>query len=174
MVVAFTALLVALGGTSYAAVKLASNSVQTKHIKNNAVTGAKVKANALTGSDINEGTLQGVNSGHATSATGIDKAIIVTAVAALPVAPQTPCPGTPPNSCFIPITQFNTATAACPAGHVATGGGARPDDYNLNTVVESYPTGGTGWAATVGNDDTLKPHGFTTFAICVPGTAEQR
>lgn len=174
MVVAFVALLVALGGTSYAAVKLAKNSVQTKHIKNNAVTGAKVKSNTLTGADINESSLQGVNTAHATSAAGIDKAIITTATAALAVAPQTECPGTPPGTCFIPVTQFNTATATCPAGHVATGGGARPDDYNLNTVVESYPTGGTGWSATVGNDDTLKPHGFTTFAICVPGASEQR
>jgi hypothetical protein len=175
MAVAFTALLVALGGTSYAAVKLSANSVQTKHIKNNAVTGAKVKGNTLTGSDINEATLAGIKSAeaqHALSAAGIDKAIIVTKTEALAVAPQVQCPGTPPNSCFLPVTQFNTATALCPANHTAIAGGGRPDDYNNNTIVESYPTGGSGWAASAGNDDVTRPRGFTAFAICVPGTSQ--
>ena len=67
MVVACIALTVALGGTSYAAIKLPKNSVGTKQLKKNAVTGPKVKANAitspkvagnsLTGADINEGSL---------------------------------------------------------------------------------------------------------------------
>ncbi|WP_134766889.1 hypothetical protein [Nocardioides sp. 1609] len=46
------ALVVALGGTSYAAAKIG-----TKDIKANAVTGAKVKKDTLTGQDVREGTL---------------------------------------------------------------------------------------------------------------------
>ena len=67
MVVACLALGLALGGTSYAAIKLPKNSVGAKQlkknavtspkIKSNAVTGAKVKANAITGADVNESSL---------------------------------------------------------------------------------------------------------------------
>jgi hypothetical protein len=51
------ALLVALGGTGYAAIKLSANSVGTKQLKRGAVTGVKVKRNALTGTHINESRL---------------------------------------------------------------------------------------------------------------------
>jgi hypothetical protein len=57
MVVACTALLIALGGTSYAAIKLPRNSVGTKQLKKNAVTSPKVKNNALTGADVLESSL---------------------------------------------------------------------------------------------------------------------
>ena len=60
MVVACIALAVALGGTSYAAIKLARNSVGTIQLKKNAVTSPKVKNNALTGADIKEATLSRV------------------------------------------------------------------------------------------------------------------
>jgi hypothetical protein len=172
MGVAFVALMVALGGSSYAAAKLAKNSVQAKHIKNNSVTGAKIKNNSVTGADINEATLQGMTSGeatHAAKAAGIDKVFIKSAPFGVAVAPQEPCPGTPAGSCFTPLTRFTTGSVNCDPGQVAVGGGARPDDYNLNTVVESYPTGGTGWAATVGNDDVTRPHGFNVFVMCIPG-----
>jgi hypothetical protein len=56
-VVSVIALFVALGGASYAAVKLPKNSVGTKQLKKNSVNGAKVKDNSLTGSDIDEATL---------------------------------------------------------------------------------------------------------------------
>src|SRR5262249_20222820 len=52
-VVATLALLLALGGVSYAATKLPKNSVGTKQIKNGSVTGAKVKKQTLTGKNIN-------------------------------------------------------------------------------------------------------------------------
>jgi hypothetical protein len=80
MVVACIALSVALGGTSYAAIKLPKNSVGTKQLKKNAVigpklkanavTGAKVAGNSLTGADVNEATLGAVPSAaNATNAT---------------------------------------------------------------------------------------------------------
>ena len=57
MVVACLALLVSLGGTGYAAIKLPKGSVGTKQLKKSAVTSPKVKNNALTGADIKETTL---------------------------------------------------------------------------------------------------------------------
>jgi hypothetical protein len=75
MVVACVALFVALGGSSYAAVKLSKNSVGTREIKTNgvgaseikskAVRSAEVNDNSLTGNDINESTLGKVPSASA-------------------------------------------------------------------------------------------------------------
>ncbi len=48
MIVALLALIVALGGTSYAATKLAKNSVGEKQIRKNAVTTGKLRKNAVT------------------------------------------------------------------------------------------------------------------------------
>jgi hypothetical protein len=72
MVVACVALTVALGGTSYAALKLPANSVGTKQLKNNAVTSPKVKKNSLTGADVRESTLTTVP-----SATNAEEALTV-------------------------------------------------------------------------------------------------
>jgi hypothetical protein len=70
MVVACLALGIALGGTSYAAIKLPRNSVGTKQLKKNAVTSPKVKNNAITGADVNEASLGQVPSAtNATNAT---------------------------------------------------------------------------------------------------------
>ena len=70
MVVACIALGAALGGTSYAAIRLPAGSVGTKHLKKNAVTSPKVKNNAITGADVRESTLARVPSAaNATSAT---------------------------------------------------------------------------------------------------------
>lgn len=59
MIVAFVALFVALGGTSYAAIKLPANSVGTQQLKKNAVIGTKVKDGSLTGADLANGSLAG-------------------------------------------------------------------------------------------------------------------
>src|SRR5919204_4866467 len=57
MMVAFLALLVALAGTSYAAIQLPANSVGTKQLKKNAVTGKKVKNRSLKAVDFALGQL---------------------------------------------------------------------------------------------------------------------
>jgi len=57
MAVACTALLVALGGTSYAVTQLPANSVGTTQLKNDAVISSKVKKDSLTGADVKESTL---------------------------------------------------------------------------------------------------------------------
>jgi hypothetical protein len=57
MVVACVALAVALGGTSYAAVVLAPNSVGTKQLRKNAVISSKVKDRSLLAKDFRVGQL---------------------------------------------------------------------------------------------------------------------
>jgi hypothetical protein len=59
MVVAIVALVVAMVGTGYAAVKLPKNSVGTKQLKKNSVTTAKIKKNAVTGAKVKKKTLTG-------------------------------------------------------------------------------------------------------------------
>ncbi|HTX69696.1 MAG TPA: hypothetical protein VMH50_11205 [Thermoleophilia bacterium] len=94
MIVACVALFVALGGTSYAAVKLPASSVGTKQIKNSAVTGAKVKDGSLTGADIKLSTLGKVPSAAAadtataatTASTVSDGAVTTGKIGALPGA----------------------------------------------------------------------------------------
>lgn len=57
MVVALVALLVALGGTSYAVVNLPKNSVGTKQLKQKSVTAAKVRVNAITSAKVKDRSL---------------------------------------------------------------------------------------------------------------------
>lgn len=64
-VTATLALVVAIGGASYAAVNLPKDSVGTKQIKKNAVKSKKVKDDSLTGKDINESALAKVPSAAA-------------------------------------------------------------------------------------------------------------
>src|ERR1700759_4249335 len=52
-VVATLALFIALGGASYAAVKLPANSVGSAQLRKNAVSSSKVADHSLTGADIN-------------------------------------------------------------------------------------------------------------------------
>jgi hypothetical protein len=72
LIISIIALIVALGGTSYAAFRLPTNSVGTKQVKNAAVTGPKIARGAITRSKLNLATLGTVpsanNANHATSA----------------------------------------------------------------------------------------------------------
>jgi len=85
MIVAFIALFIAIGGSSYAVTRLPAKSVgskqirkgavRTTHLAKGAVTGAKVKDGSLSGADINLGSLSGVtpaNATHAGVAGGLD------------------------------------------------------------------------------------------------------
>jgi hypothetical protein len=56
-VTATIALVIALGGTSYAAVTLPHNSVGAAQIKSNAVNATKIKNGSVTGTDVKDGSL---------------------------------------------------------------------------------------------------------------------
>lgn len=55
--VAYAALFVAFGGTSYAALKLPDNSVGTAQLRDGSVTSSKLAAGAVTGSKVKRGSL---------------------------------------------------------------------------------------------------------------------
>lgn len=144
MVVACLALLVALGGTGYAAIKLPANSVGTKQLKRGAVTGVKVKSNALTGTQVNESTLGRVPSATSSPVSRLDYASAVVSV-----------PGGAPT--------FTRGTINCPTGLSPTGGGAKLADPFNGFLIDTNPVGKTGWEATAGSSTTQN---MTVFVIC--------
>jgi hypothetical protein len=166
MVVALIALVVAMGGTGYAAITLPKNSVGTAQLKKNAVTTKKIKKGAvnskkvkndsLTGADILESSLGKVpsaaaadnaaNASHADSAAAIDRAIVRTAA------------GTTSGPTA-------AATASCDAGYRPVGGGAKVADEQNAFLVDSFPELG-GWTARVATAGA--PSAFTAYVICVP------
>src|SRR5437588_13099901 len=60
LVISLIAVIVALGGTSYAALSVPKNSVGTKQLKKGAVTTSKIKNGAVTGKKIKLSTLHAV------------------------------------------------------------------------------------------------------------------
>jgi len=172
MVVAFIALGLALGGTSYAVVKPGKNTVGSRQLRNNAVSAVKLKAGAvdsskvrddsLTGQDINESTLGAVP--NAVQAAGAARAAVADGLAQIVYtvtsATLGPAPGNGTSS------ESDPTEARCPAGHRVVGGGIQLEDSM--SQVDGYPSsGGTGWTGRAANDDVLAPHSFTVYAICV-------
>jgi hypothetical protein len=176
MAVAFVALLIAVGGTSYAAVRLPKGSVTTKHIKKSAVTRAKIKNNAidtskvadgsLTGADIAEASLGDVpsarnaatarNAAHAGASGAIDNVTYKTAPGRVPAAPNADLSATAAQS------------VSCDGGQRVVGGGGRVEDADNMAVTDGIPdSGGRAWTVRVENGDTTAAHNFTVYAICV-------
>jgi hypothetical protein len=153
MFVACLALLVALGGTGYAAIKLPANSVGTKQLKRSAVTGVKVKSNALGGTQINESRLGRVPSATAattaTSATSapVSRLDYTSAVAAVPAGG----------------TVATRATINCPTGLSPTGGGAKMTDPFNGFIADTNPVGKTGWEATAWSSTAQN---MTVYVVC--------
>jgi hypothetical protein len=180
MVVAFIALFVAIGGSSYAVTRLPAKSVGSKQLRkgavrttnlaNGAVTGAKVKNRSLTAADINVASLTGITAASATNATNathagaagaLDKVFYVSRAGSVPAAPA---PVPPETSSTI----VGGASAACPPGTFAVGGGVGVEDNTQTSVVDSFPEpGGRAWTARVDNSDTAAAHGFTVVAVCI-------
>jgi len=160
-VTSFLALFVALSAGSYAAVKLPANSVGSKQIKAKAVTSAKlgskavtspkvaanaingsnVAANALDGSKVKDGSLSGsdinlTTLGKVPSAASADTAGSA-AIARLKAATGvgTSRANTSGN------VPFDSATATCDSGLVATGGGVELSDPADQLILDSFRTG---------------------------------
>ena len=161
-VIAVIALVVALGGTGYAALTLPKDSVGAKQIKKNAVNSAKVRNGSLRKGDFKKGQLPAGKQGP-TGATG---------------------PTGPTGAFGAVTTQFKQGAEIpdgmsarvdvyCPAGERGIGGGVRGDreDSEATAVTSSRPAiaadnseppasgqSFTGWRATVAN----VPGGVTT------------
>jgi hypothetical protein len=156
MVVACLALIVALGGTSYAAIRLPANSVGTKQLKKGAVTGVKVKSNTLAGKQINESKL-----GKVPSAASADSATSATTAGSAPVSRldyQSAAVAVPAG--FVAATR---GTANCPTGLSATGGGAKMTDPDSGYILDTNPVGKTGWEATAQSGTAQN---MTVYVIC--------
>src|SRR5687768_6581863 len=154
MIVACIALMVALGGTSYAAIRLPANSVGTVQLKKAAVTGAKVKKNTITGTQIREASLERVPKAlQADSADTADSADISRLDYRQSAAVAIPAGGAAVR-----------ATASCDAGTFALGGGAKVSNPNDALVLDSNPFGKNAWEANA----AAGPAGttLTVFVIC--------
>jgi len=134
LVLAAIALLVALGGTSIAAVsQLPRASVGTAQLKNNAVTSAKVRNGSLRRADFGRGQLPRgpVGAQGPQGAAGLSAREQVSAESAL--------------TAFGP----KIVTATCPTGKKVIGGGIEVSGQGRNrvTVTENHPVGDNAWEA---------------------------
>jgi hypothetical protein len=161
-VTATIALFVALGGTSYAAVKLPKNSVGATELRSSSVRTAEVKDRALELRDLSvkaRAALKGQTgaagpAGPAGAGTGGAASLTVKGIQGN-------------------VGSDSTAdlVVQCDAGQRVVGGGMRLDTGGDTSVRESYPSNGnTAWTVKVGNDTpptpVVPPAKFTAFAIC--------
>jgi hypothetical protein len=147
MLVAFAALMVALGGTSYAIAQLPANSVGTKQLKRNAVTTVKVKDRSLLAKDFKSGQLPRGARG--------------------PAGPQG-APGAPgaPGATNVTVrvgpAAIGSSTASCSASERAVGGGGVTPDSFLDES-KPVPESGTPTSWVASSDDLGT---VTAYVIC--------
>jgi hypothetical protein len=171
MIVAIIALVVSLGGVTYAATQigtkqLKNGAVTTKKLRTGAVTSAKTRNNNLTGRDIREaslgfvpGALQAANSA---SLGGIPAAAHVSGLSYEEEA-------TPSDS-----QTFKVVNVECDPGQQVVGGGGDiegPNDVNL-VITDTRPGGAndTLWSVRAVETDAVAANwSLRGFAICVNG-----
>jgi hypothetical protein len=145
MIVACVALVVALGGVSYAAAVLPKNSVGSPQIQKKAVTASKLRKNAVSAAKVKDGSLLAADF----------------KAGQLPAAAQGPKgdAGAPGISGYqvvvgaqvsVPLGQFGFAFADCPAGKKVLGGGAVEEGNAPITLNGPYMD--HQWAVGVRND----------------------
>jgi hypothetical protein len=141
VVLAATALLVALGGSSIAAVsQIPRASVGAAQLKPNAVTGAKIANSTITSVDVRNGSLRRADFGRGQLPAG-------------PAGAQGP-PGLAAReqvSAESPLNSLSpkNITTTCPSGKKAIGGGVELSGAGRGrvTVTENTPAGDNGWEA---------------------------
>jgi hypothetical protein len=150
------ALLVALGGTSYAAVSLPPNSVGAPQIKNGVVTSSKIRDFSLLARDFRPGQIPRGARGPVGPA-GPPGPPGPTGPAGVATGPTTGPTG--PGGSTAAVVQVVDATigaadsgaalAACPSGQKATGGGAYLDGAvnPSDRILRSAPVASTGGSA---------------------------
>ncbi len=171
LIVACFALLIALGGTGYAAMVLPANSVGTRQLKKNAVVAAKVKDNSLMRVDFKKGQLPAGQRG-APGARGLPGPAGAGGPAG-PAGPQGP-PGvsglelvsesTPSNS-----DRAKVKSAQCPAAKKVVGGGVRVSGTGEDSVAvtRSYPSDSRTWEAEAHEHfSTTSDWSLTAYALC--------
>jgi hypothetical protein len=157
--VAYVALSVALGGTSYAAVKLPKNSVGASQIKTNAVTSSEVKNGSLLAKDFKSGQLPKGAKGDKGD-TGAKGATGAQGIQGIPgpdlerVAAQRDGAGGGTNLTAAGQTQVNSVTINAPtagtlliSGHAFVNNNGAAGSYTLVAKLDGTATNGSGWNA---------------------------
>jgi hypothetical protein len=158
------ALVVALGGTSYAAVALPKNSVGNEQLKTNAVTSGKVKDRTLLGKDFKAGQLPADPRGPAGAPGPKGDA------GAPGATGEQGAPGPPGVSGWQRVYDSRVVNGnssidgsiSCPAGKRVLGGGAYAPGL---TLVSSFPAADTIWNVEVRNTNAGAA-AFYYYAIC--------
>jgi hypothetical protein len=168
MVVAFIALALSIGGTSYAAIKLPANSVGAKQLKKGAVERSKIKSGAIDASklapnstgtaSIHENALGKVPSAaqadHAGASAGLDKITYKAVDGTIPAATNT-------------TIGLGTLDVNCDPGQHPLGGGIRLGDIGNEGILDAQ-LNPTGYEFRVLNFDLTATHTFTGTVTCVP------
>jgi hypothetical protein len=151
-VVAMLALFLALGGSVYAA--SSKSKISGARIKPKSLPGNRIKPKTLTGAQVKPGSLTGKQV-VGSSLTGV----VASSIGAVQYSVTT-----------VIVDGRATASAGCPSGQKAIGGGATLSDDTLGYVNDSGPTGdrngweATGWSYGAGLQ-------MTVTAICTTVTA---
>ena len=163
MVVACIALIVALGGTGYAATQLPPKSVGQKQLRNGAVGNLQLRDRSITAGKLHKDavTSDAIRNG-AVKAQDIAKGILPAATSSVHQVSGDPiAPGA-----------VGSASAACDPGQRATGGGggfAGPAVTN-DKMVDSIPVGDERppirWRVTLFNGGT-QPRTPVAYVLCV-------
>ncbi len=197
LMVSFVALIVALGGTSYAAISAPNNSVGTKQLKNRAVTNAKLGPNsvgtakirdgAVTASKINTSGLTVPNAtnattaANATNATNSTTAGTANGVAGIQIVagPDMSLAGLPGPSGTGPVPSGPASipkgfeAVNCPQGMVAISGGEANDStQGANAVAVLNQVRITGYTVgVVVQNPGASSITWHAYAVCVKGTS---
>jgi hypothetical protein len=160
MLVAFAALMVALGGTSYAIAQLPANSVGTKQLKKNAVTSAKVKNRSLLANDFKSGQLPRGAQGP--------RGVAGPAGPAGPTGPAGAA-GATRVTVRVGAPDIGTSVAECQGAERAVGGGGfTPDDdaFLWDSTPNAESGTPTGWVAQAVVAGLGTEADVTAYVIC--------
>jgi hypothetical protein len=171
-VTATLALVIALGGTSYAAVTLGRNSVGNVQLKPSAVTSAKVKDKSLMAKDFKAGQLPKGAAGAkgdpgSPGAPGAPGSIGLTGPPGPPSFPQLVYKISDP---FVnDIGAQNRGEVLCDAGMIAVAGGVWGSGGPLQSGAGSRPLADhSGWEAWMNNNGATQLV-LRVYAICTRG-----
>ncbi len=158
MVVACLALVVALGGTSYAATKLPRKSVGREQLRDGAVGSSNLRVNAVDSSKVRDGTLLAKDLRAGVIPKPVPGTSVVRSLTGDPIAPGA----------------VGSATAVCKPGERVTGGGGGFESKpSVNDkVVDTLPVGDAPvpvkWRISLfnGGTESRRP---VAYAMCATG-----
>jgi hypothetical protein len=184
LIVACVALVVALGGVSYAASVLPKHSVGKAQLQKNAVTPAKLRNNAVTGAKVKDGTLtvadfnakqlpagpqgpkgdtgsQGSKGDTGPQGPKGDSGVRGLTGETGPVGISGYEQVLQPSA--VDANSISQQSAECPAGKRVLGGGVTA--HTDLVIVESYPSADNRWTGVVKNAAAYS-RDYAVFAVC--------